>query len=982
MSVAELFPPPGDAILERLNDEQLQAVTHGEGPLLIVAGAGTGKTQVITRRIAWLIATGRARPDQILALTFTDKAASEMEERVDVLVPLGMTGATISTFHAFCDRLVREHAIELGLTSQLRVESRAEILVFLREHLFELGLRRYLPLGQPEQHLQSLVSLFDRARDEDVSPERYLAFAASLAERAGNDPEAQDRATAETEKARAYDAYLRLLLEHGRVDFGHQIGLALRLLRERPWLRRTLQDRHRYVLVDEFQDTNHVQFELVKLLCGPRSNLTVVGDDDQSIYRFRGAKVENLLGFLECYPRARQILLVRNYRSGQTILDAAHRLVQHNNPARLEAIRGYDKRLRAQRAVPGSVRYDLHGTASDEADAVAAEIAEAIDSGRRQAKDVAILARAHSHLEPFAAALKAKGVRFHRTNTRGLYARPEVQLCLNVLRSLADPDQDAAVYYAMADPLFGVDPVDLARLGARSKRRNRPLLVIAEHALVDPPEGVSAATLEAVRRFLDLHRELSRLAARRPTAEVLYAFVNESGLLARLTATESPEALERVQNLNKLFGIVVRIGPLLVTDRVAGFIHHLDLLIEAGDDPSAAEVDVEEDAVHLLTAHNAKGLEFPVVYMVRLVENGFPLNPRSEALPLPPELRHAGDSDEITEHVREERRLFYVGTTRAMEELVLTSAVDYGGKFRRKTSRFVLEALGTTSLPGGPRAVSAAESIHRHAPPVDAPAAELAPMSDNEVLSLSHSQISDYLSCPLRYRYKHVMQVPLPVQPKFVYGRAVHHALHVYFQHRMKGLPIEVEDVLAAFDGAWRDEGFLTREHEELSRERGREAVRGYVTRAAGRPETPIGIEMGFGFLRGHNEVIGRFDRIDERSEGITIVDYKTTPIDDPREADQRAQRDARAGQLGLYALAYRETRGHLPARVELHFVGTGAIGTVPVTPEHAELAEERIDRAAAGIRVRAFTPTPEPFTCTSCEFARYCMHCATRPSG
>src|SRR5262245_59400000 len=238
-AIEALAPPPptGDAvarILDGLNEEQREAVTHGEGPLLVVAGAGTGKTQVITRRLAWLITTKRARPEQILALTFTDKAAAEMESRVDVLVPYGFVGATIGTFHAFCDRLVRDHAVELGLTSQLRVETPAEILVFLRERIMELPLARFRPLGSPDAHLRALVSVFDRARDDDVSPERYLEFSERLLAEAGNDAERRDRAEAEIEKARAYGVYQRLLHEHGRVDFGSQISLALRLLRERP----------------------------------------------------------------------------------------------------------------------------------------------------------------------------------------------------------------------------------------------------------------------------------------------------------------------------------------------------------------------------------------------------------------------------------------------------------------------------------------------------------------------------------------------------------------------------------------------------------------------------------------------------------------------------------------------------------------------------------------------------------------------------
>src|SRR5436190_7904246 len=204
-----------DRILDRLNDTQREAVTHDAGPLLIIAGAGTGKTTVITRRIAWLIATKRARPEEILALTFTDKAAAEMEARVDLLTPYGLVGATLSTFHAFCDRLVRERAVELGLTAELTVETPAEILVFLRERVMELPLSRYRPLGSPDSHLRALVALFDRARDEDVSPERYLEFAQRLEREAGDDPERRDRAEAEVEKARAYGFYQRMLLEHG-----------------------------------------------------------------------------------------------------------------------------------------------------------------------------------------------------------------------------------------------------------------------------------------------------------------------------------------------------------------------------------------------------------------------------------------------------------------------------------------------------------------------------------------------------------------------------------------------------------------------------------------------------------------------------------------------------------------------------------------------------------------------------------------------
>ena len=991
--------PPEVLGLERLHGEQLEAATHGEGPLLIVAGAGTGKTQVVTHRIAWLISEKKARPEQVLALTFTDKAAAEMESRVDLLVPYGLVGATLATFNAFCDRLVREHAVELGLTSRLRVESQAEILVFLRERLFELGLERYLPLGQPDAHLSALTGLFDKARNEDVPPERYLAFAQKLAAEAGDDPEKRDRAAAELEKAGAYAKYEALLMGAGRVDFGSQIRLALQLLRERPHVRREIQDRWRWILVDEFQDTNHVQFELVRLLAGERRNLTVVGDDDQSIYRFRGARIENLLEFLDVYPDAKQVLLTRNHRSGQRILDDAHRLIRANDPWRLESQRGWDKRLLAQRTdiagsgiLQGTVEHHAFATGRDESEWVTDTIASAVAAGDARPRDFAILARAHGSLDPFALALQARGVRFRRAGTRGLYTRPEVLLCLNTLRSIADPD-GGSVHQVLGDPLFGADAVDLARIGHRAKRTNRGMLRLAVEASAagaargsrgSDDAACTPATRDAVRRFAALHARLSDSAVRRPTSEVLYEFVTESGMLAALTAQESAESLERVQNLNKLFGIVSRIGPLLKQDRVPAFIEHLDLLIEMGDDPAAAEIETDDDAVSLLTAHGAKGLEYPVVFMVHLVEQRFPPYRRGEDMEFPPELKPATRvaapaSDLSDEHYREERRLFYVGMTRAKDRLVLTNAADYGGKRAAKLSRFVTEALDLPAPPKGAKATSALQSIARYAPAAEPAPAPIAPLPEGTPLTLSHAQIDDWLTCPLKYLFAHVAHVPLAGDPSFMYGNAIHHAIKIWHQHRIKGLPIAVEDVLSAFDSAWSSEGFLTREHEERTQLQGRTALRQFVARDAASSVTPLAVETEFKFKVGDDVVIGRWDRIDERADGIVLVDYKSSDVDDPEKADSRAKESLKDGQLGLYALAYYEARQVMPAGVELQFVGTGRVGSAAVKVEHLERARARVREAAAGIRAARFPARPDQRNCGWCSYRMFCTHSAAK---
>jgi DNA helicase-2/ATP-dependent DNA helicase PcrA len=396
--------------LQELTTTQREAVVHEQGPLLVLAGAGTGKTTVITRRIAWLISEGLASPKEILALTFTEKAALEMEERVDLLIPYGYVDVTVKTFHAFGDTLVRDHALRLGLSSNVRVLSRAEQVVLLRQNLFDLPLTQYRPLYDPTRYLEALTSMFARAKDEAVTPEEFLAYATT-----------QHSPGAVVELANSYATYQRLLREADAVDFGDQILLAIQLLDQHPEVRSALQQRFRYILVDEFQDTNYAQFELVKLLAAKHQNIAVVADDDQSIYKFRGAAISNVLGFKEHYPGARGVVLTENHRSPQAILDAAYRLIRFNDPDRLEVKHGIDKRLLSAKG-EGTAPWHIHfDTATSEADGVAQLIAEGVEAGRRYG-DFAILVRSNNDADPFLRSLNMRGIPWTFSGNQGLYA--------------------------------------------------------------------------------------------------------------------------------------------------------------------------------------------------------------------------------------------------------------------------------------------------------------------------------------------------------------------------------------------------------------------------------------------------------------------------------------------------------------------------------------------------------------------------------
>jgi DNA helicase-2/ATP-dependent DNA helicase PcrA len=972
---AEVVPSTAESrILEGLNEGQREAVIHGGGALLIIAGAGTGKTTVLTRRIAHLIATKRARPEEILALTFTERAAGEMAERVDQLIPWGYAETTISTFHAFGDRVLRESALEAGLDPQFRVLSQPEQVIFLRERLFQLPLDRFRPLGDPTRHLAALATLVSRAKDEDVSPAQYRAWAEGKRASAATSEE-RDEAESQLELAAFYETHQRLLAEAGLVDFGDQIHRTLALLRERPSVLARLHGRFRFLLVDEFQDTNHAQLEMLKLLAGETANLTVVGDDDQAIYRWRGAAAANLLAFRRLYPGAREVVLAENYRSTQVILDTAARLIGYNNPYRLEAIAGIDKRLRSSRPVGPPVRHIHFDTVSAEADGVATMIEERVRGGARP-RDFAVLVRSNADADPFLRALNVKGLPHRFSGSRGLYAREEVRLLVSFLRGIANPDDSVSLFYLAASEVYRVPEGDLLRLNHYAGRKTRPLLEV----LRGLPEnedlaGVSGRTREAVARLLaDLDRAVAE-APRRRTGEVLYGFLQRTGLLGRLAAEASAEAEAEVKNIARFFEVVKAYGDVAEHDRVPAFVAHLDLLREAGDDPAVAEADLDEDAVHVLTVHKAKGLEFPHVFLVGCAESKFPLQRRSDPLSLSEDLVKeelgGGGGDG---HLLEERRLFYVAMTRAQDELVLTSATDYGTARARKVSRFVVEALDLPSPRPVSRKTAPLEALARNAPAPATPPPMDVPIPEEELLRLSYGQIDDYETCPLKYRYVHVLRVPLLTHHTVVYGHAVHEAVRRHVEARLAGRPFSADDLVAAFRSAWVSEGFLSREHEEERLRAGEVLLRRFHEEEARAPWAPTAVEQGFAFTLGRNRVQGRYDLVIERDGEVAIVDFKTGEVRDEKAAQKRAKESL---QLDIYALAHLKTKGRLPDRVELRFLESGlAPGHRPTAGEAAR-TEERIHTAATAIRRREFPAKPTWMACGQCPFREICPHTA-----
>jgi len=964
-------------ILEGLNEQQKRAVTYGEGPLLIVAGAGTGKTQVITRRIAYLIATGRAKPEEILALTFTEKAALEMEERVDVLVPYGYTEFWISTFHAFGDRVLRENALEIGLSPDFQVLGVPEQVIFFREHLFDFPLSYYRPLGNPTRYIQAILTLIGRAKDEDITPEDYLKYVNKLEEKLKNNPddeELKEIFTRQREIALTYKTYQELLAKEGKIDFGDQITLTLKLFREHPSVLKEYQRRFRYILVDEFQDTNYSQFQLVKLLAGEHRNVTVVGDDDQSIYKFRGAAISNILGFIDTYPDAQQIVLTKNYRSPQQILDSAYRLIKYNNPDRLEFKNNIDKRLIAVEKKEGKVKFLHYDTLLSEAEGVAKLIRDKVETGEYKWGDFAILVRANDDADPFLHALNMYQIPWRFSGNEGLYEQEEISLLICFLRTLTNLDDSVSLYYLATSDIYRIPVKDITLCMNYASRKNYTLFYVLSHLEEIPslweqisPEG--KATVEKLLKDIDSYlKESIKLS----TGEILYRFITKTGYLKRLTSSPSAENERKVRNIARFFELVQSAAQVLKNNKVLQFVSYLDLLIQAGDNPAVVEAELESDAVNILTVHKAKGLEFPVVIMVGLVNQKFPSHFRREAIPLPDDLiRDILPSGDF--HWQEERRLFYVGMTRAKQELYLTSARDYGGKRLRKVSPFVLEALGISAREIQPYKAAAIEVIERNAPRRKKDEGKTSnKISDDEILTLSYFQIDDYLTCPLKYKYIHILRVPIIQHHAVIYGKALHDAIQYYYQCKLQGKELSVDELILIFERSWLNEGFISKEHELRRLEEGKRTLENFYARVENEKVLPTYIEKEFNFLLGKNRITGRWDRVDIVNGKVYIIDYKSSDIKDKKKADKRAKESL---QLAIYALAYQMIYGKIPDSVRLHFLETGVIGEATLGEKELSRTIDKIEEASRGIRSGFFEPQPKYLSCRFCPYLNICPH-------
>ena len=632
------------SVYDTLNDRQQDAVFHTDGPLLLLAGAGSGKTRVLTHRVAYLIEEKGINPWNIMAITFTNKAAQEMRERVDRLVGFGAESIWVSTFHSTCVRILRRHIERLGFGTNFTIYDSDDQKTVMKD------VCKRLDIDTKVYKEKMILGAISSAKDEMISPEEYRL-------NAGGD-------YGRLKIAQAYEEYQKQLRSSNALDFDDLIMKTVELFRSCPDVLDYYQERFKYIMVDEYQDTNTVQFLLVSLLASKYQNLCVVGDDDQSIYKFRGANIGNILNFEKVFPNARTIKLEQNYRSTKNILYAANDVIKNNMERK-------EKRLWTDNDEGDMLECRQFMTAYEEAEYIAGDISRLVREGDFHYNDCAVLYRTNAQSRMFEEKFLMANIPYKIIGGINFYARKEVKDLLSYLKTVDNAKDDLAVRRIINVPKRGIGATTLGRVQDYAVDRGISFYDALKEADRIPSIGRSAVKLTPFVTFIQTLRSQQEFLS---VHELLGEIIEQTGYVKELEAEDSDDARARIENIDELITKVVSYEESAETPTLSGFLEEVALVADIDS------LDEESDHVVLMTIHSAKGLEFANVYMAGMEDGIFP--------------SYMTTSSDDPSELEEERRLCYVGITRAMKRLTLTSArqrMIRGETQYNRVSRFVHE---------------------------------------------------------------------------------------------------------------------------------------------------------------------------------------------------------------------------------------------------------------------------------------------------
>lgn len=632
-----------DTKYDTLNDRQIEAVTQTEGPLLILAGAGSGKTRVLTHRTAYLIEEKGVNPYNILAITFTNKAAGEMRDRIDQLVAFGSESIWVSTFHAACVRILRRYIDRIGFDNRFTIYDADDQKTVMKD------VCRRLDIDTKRYKERMFLNVISSAKDELISPEEFTRQASDYDMK---------------KKAQVYREYHQTLQKNNALDFDDLIVKCVELFRREPEVLNSYQERFHYIMVDEYQDTNTAQFQWIQLLAGKYKNLCVVGDDDQSIYRFRGANIQNILSFEQYFPEASVVKLEENYRSTQNILDAANAVIKNNLGRKQKSL--WTSKEAGERLV-----FRQFENAYEEAGYIGADIAGGVGRGEYAYGDCAVLYRTNAQSRVLEEKLVQENIPYRIIGGVNFYARREIKDLLAYLKTIDNARDDLAVKRIINVPKRGIGATTLNRVQTYADEQGISFYTALKLAEEIPKIGKGALKIHP---FVTMIQKYRSLLSELSLSELLEELIEETGYVAALEAEDTDEARERIENIDELISKVVVYEESADQPSLSEFLEEVALVAEIDNLPG------DNDYVVLMTLHSAKGLEFPNVYLAGMEDGLFPGF-------------MAIASDDPME-LEEERRLCYVGITRAMRTLTMTAArsrMVRGEIQYHKVSRFIRE---------------------------------------------------------------------------------------------------------------------------------------------------------------------------------------------------------------------------------------------------------------------------------------------------
>jgi DNA helicase II / ATP-dependent DNA helicase PcrA len=958
------------------DERQRQAIEHVCGPMLVIAGAGTGKTTVLTRRIARLIREGQARPDEILAVTYTKNAVQEMRERVrEELRGTNVSGLQIATFHEYCNELLGRYGKQFGVLDD------QDLWIYLRKRIPELRLSYFVRAANVSQFLHDLLGFMRRCQDDLVGPEKYAAYVHQLERgevsipRVSKSKDADDLSDEEVigrcqEIASVFATVERMLHEDNLGTFGHMITHAHAMLEENPKLLDSERKRARFILADEFQDVNFAQVKILKQLAGEERNVFAVGDPDQAIYRFRGASSAAFGLFQEQFPDAKMVVLGKNRRSTTTILKSAFALISKNPdvfPPGHSPTSSYqrsplisareEEASREGRSLP-SPPVDAVVLAAKEVEC--ADLVTTIRDRQRKLRckwsDFAILYRQHFHREQIVAELVEQGIPFAIENM-DVMDTPEARDLFACLGAVVSVNDSASLFRVASFPQFAIDPEKL-RAGIkaipREERKSGMASVLAR--IENGPEVLNA--LQQVRD------EVTRAGSM--SSAVLNIIIRQFGL--NRTSPAIVAVLDFVKRWEEKPKAITKTGE------IGEFIDYLQYFRTAG---GVIPISTgAENAVRLMTAHVAKGLEFNHVFIIRANSNSFPSSYKEPLVDFPRELQGAGsipfvDDKEICR--QEERRLFYVAMTRARDSLTIY-AKQGTGKKDPTPNGFLRDLLKDPSLKPWLRQRHALEfqtDLFAEAAPVlpGSPVSEwlkLPPVLDLGA-RLSASALQTYEICPLQFKLEREWRIPGEVPAAMEYGATMHRILLAYYASVRLGRTIEDDEVIELFKIDLRGAGIEEKYQQDLYERQGIEQLREFLANCKRAPVPQVlHTEEWFEMQIGQAKVVGRIDRIDQLSNGgVVITDYKTGRPKSQEDAD-------RSLQLSIYALAAREKWGYRGDQIVFYNLEDNSSVVTRRTENQLQECRHEVEEVARKIAAEEFEAKPG-FYCTFCAYRSLC---------